>query len=66
MTETNDAAPTDLSGTVDERIARLTALETDGEHLPAEWLHRQLRAALEAWAEDETEVDIEEETRSDY
>jgi hypothetical protein len=66
MTETSDSGPADLSGTVDERIAQLTSLEAGTEQLTAAWLRRQLRSALAAWANDETEVDIEVETRTDY
>ena len=64
MTQTNDPLPGDLSGTADERAAQLSAL--DPEALTAQWLHRQLRSALSAWAEDETEIDIDVEARADY
>lgn len=66
MTETNGSGPADLSGTVDERLAQLTALESGSEPLSAQWLHRQLRSALNAWAEDATTVDIDLESRTDY
>ncbi|MFE1646108.1 hypothetical protein [Microbacterium sp. P01] len=61
-----DSNPADLSGSVDERIAQLTALEDHVEQLGTEWLARQLRLALAAWAQDATEVDTEVENRSDY
>lgn len=66
MTDTNSTDPADLSGTVDERTAQLASLEAGTDQLTAEWLRRQLRSALAAWAKDETELDIDVETRSDY
>jgi hypothetical protein len=66
MTETNDPGPADLRGTVDERIAQLLSLEASTEQLTADWLRRQLRSALAAWAKDETKIDVEMETRTDY
>jgi hypothetical protein len=55
----------DLTGTADERMAQLERLDAIGE-LPADWLRRQLDLALEAWADDETKLDIEQESRNDY
>lgn len=66
MTEREDAGTSDLSGTADERIAQLASLEQSTARLTSEWLRRQLRSALGAWAEDETKVDIEAESRTDY
>ena len=66
MTDTNPSGPADLSGSVDERIGRLVALEAGSEQLTAEWLLRQLRTTLADWATDATEVDIEVENRTDY
>ncbi|MFG6502214.1 hypothetical protein [Microbacterium sp. P05] len=56
--------PLDLTGTADDRIAQLTQL--DAGDLSADWLRRQLDAALQAWADDETTLDIDEEARVDY
>ena len=64
--DSDDAQPADLDGSVDERIAQLAILETRGERLPTEWLRRQLHAALTAWADDETELDVDAETRIDF
>lgn len=66
MSETNQPVPSDLSGTVDERIAQLASLEAGSEQLPPEWVLRQLRSTLASWATDATEVDIEVEKRTDY
>jgi len=55
----------DLAGTADERMAQLERLAADGE-LSAHWLRRQLDAALAAWADDETTLDIEDENSVDY
>ncbi|MBU1588648.1 MAG: hypothetical protein KKH51_11980 [Actinobacteria bacterium] len=52
----------DLTGTADERIRRLAAVADPD----AAWLRRQLENALAAWAEDETELDIDREARTDY
>lgn len=56
--------PDDLTGTADERLTQLNSLA--GVDLTAEWLRRQLDAALMAWGADETELDIEKESRVDY
>lgn len=66
MANTDITEPDDLTGSVDQRIEQLAALEDDGTPLPAEWLRRQLTATLAAWAADETEIDIESETHVDY
>ena len=55
----------DLVGTADERMAQLARIADDGP-LSAEWLRRQLDAALAAWADDETTLDIEQENHADY
>lgn len=55
----------DLTGTADERMNQLEQLEATGE-LTAEWLRRQLDLVLAAWADDETTLDIEAESRTDY
>ena len=55
----------DLTGTADERINQLEHAEAAGP-LSAEWLRRQLDLALAAWADEETELDIEKESRVDY
>ncbi|MFG6446084.1 hypothetical protein ACFXP7_12275 [Microbacterium sp. P06] len=66
MTGSDDLRLPDLSGTVDERIAQLASIDEGDVGVSAEWLHRQLRSALAAWAEDETGLDIETEAREDY
>ena len=66
MSEPHQSQPADLAGAVDERIAQLASLEESGEWLSEEWLRRQLRSALEAWAKDETQVDRDLENRTDY
>ncbi|KAA9108085.1 hypothetical protein [Microbacterium rhizomatis] len=66
MSESNAASPDDLTGTVDEWIAQLAELEAQGVTLPAEWLRRQLGAALTAWADAESRIDIDKEAREDY
>ncbi|MBZ4488041.1 hypothetical protein LQ938_11815 [Microbacterium sp. cx-55] len=63
MTDSPSPTPDDLVGTADERRAQLAALTVP---LPADWLHRQLIAALNAWAGDETTLDIGIEARTDY
>ena len=55
----------DLTGTADERMNQLELLEA-AEPLSAEWLRRQLDLVLQAWADDETKLDIEEESHTDY
>lgn len=64
MTDTT-AEPADLHGTADERRRQLTAAAASGP-LSADWLRRQLDAALEAWASDETTLDIDRESRVDF
>jgi len=66
MSEPHQSQPADLAGTVDARIAQLASLEERRELLSEEWLRRQLRSALEAWAKDETQVDRDLENRTDY
>jgi len=61
---TEDSAPPDLTGTVDERLAQLSRLAP--ESLTREWLRRQLDAALAAWASDDTELDITKDAHTDY
>lgn len=61
-----DPLPTpneDLTGTADERRAQLARLTAP---LSTEWLLRQLESALDAWARDETSLDIDREARTDY
>lgn len=55
----------DLTGTADERMNQLLSREESGALTP-EWLRRQLDLALAAWADDETELDIDRESRSDF
>ena len=55
----------DLTGGPDERGERLAGLEKEAA-VEASWLRRQLGLALEAWAADETDLDIEREARIDY
>ena len=64
MTSTSVTPPDDLTGTADERIRQLDLLA--GTALSAEWLRRQLDAVLLAWCDDETELDIDRESRVDY
>jgi hypothetical protein len=64
MEQSVPATPADLTGTVDERRRQLSQLAPDS--LSPEWLRRQLDAALDAWAADETEVDIQKEAHIDY
>lgn len=52
----------DLNGTADERIHQLANVADPD----AVWLRRQLENALAAWADDETELDIDRESRIDY
>lgn len=52
----------DLIGGPDERRAQLENLDA----VDAVWLRRQLELALEAWAADDTELDIDRESRVDY
>ena len=66
MDDRNDAELSDLAGSVDDRLTQLARLEAERRALPAEWLRRQLHAALEAWAADESEIDIDSERRSDF
>ena len=56
--------PDDLSGTAGARLSQLNGLQ--GQDLSAEWLRRQLVAALEAWSTEETELDIDRESRVDF
>ncbi len=55
----------DLTGSPEARARRLAQLESEGP-LPQEWLRRQLGLALEAWAVDETILDIEAEGHEDF
>jgi len=54
----------DLTGAADERMSQLEGL--DDSAVTAEWLRRQLELTLAAWANDETELDVERESRTDY
>ena len=54
----------DLTGSADQRLAQLRTM--DQRTQTAVWLRRQLTAALLAWGADETELDIDEEARSDF
>ncbi|WP_019181981.1 hypothetical protein [Microbacterium yannicii] len=64
MSTAVNASPPDLTGTVDERLAQLDRLAP--ESLDAQWLRRQLDAALAAWAADDTELDIVKDAHVDY
>ena len=61
----DDGCMNDLTGTADERMNQLEHLEASGE-LTTEWLRRQLDLVLAAWADDETTLDIEAESHTDY
>ncbi|MCS5717881.1 hypothetical protein N1027_07005 [Herbiconiux sp. CPCC 205763] len=63
MTSETSPTPADLTGTPDERTRRLAHLV---DAPSAEWLRRQLEAALRDWAADESELDIIKESRADY
>jgi len=54
----------DLTGGADERMAQLERL--DAASLTTDWLRRQLELTLAAWGSDETELDVERESRVDY
>lgn len=66
MTDSDTTPLPDLTGSVDDRLARLDQLERDGVSLSSGWLRRQLRAALAEWAGDETRLDIARENHDDY
>jgi hypothetical protein len=67
MTSAEFTAPQDLTGTADERAHQLAQLDGEADTvLSAEWLRRQLDAALLAWGADESELDIDRESRVDY
>ncbi|MFJ6652927.1 hypothetical protein ACIQLJ_09060 [Microbacterium sp. NPDC091313] len=55
----------DLTGPAAARLAQFDALSADGP-LPADWLARQLRAALEELTEVEPVADAEQERREDF
>ncbi|HWM16829.1 MAG TPA: hypothetical protein VNP97_09590 [Microbacterium sp.] len=57
--------PADLHGTADERRRQLEELTTIGT-LDADWLRRQLDAVIDAWANDETTLDIDKELHVDF
>lgn len=57
--------PPDLHGTADERRRQLNEHAASGS-LSAEWLRRQLEATLDAWANDETELDVGKERKVDF
>lgn len=59
-------SPDDLRGTADERVRQLAQLDADGRTLSAEWLRRQLDLVLEAWEDDETALDVERESHTDF
>lgn len=63
MTDPLSTPDDDLTGTADERRAQLARLEATPS---AEWLLRQLESVLDAWADDETSLDIDREARTDY
>lgn len=65
MDDQTGRGPEDLTGTADERRRRLAEL-TATRQPSAEWLQRQLEAALAAWADDETRLDIDDEARADF
>jgi hypothetical protein len=52
----------DLRGTATERLAQLRS----GDPGDADWLHRQLVAALEGWEASEDQVQEYREAREDY
>ena len=58
------SAPADLRGTLDERTRQLASVPESDQ--TAEWLRRQLKGALEAWAEDQTALDVDREGRDDF
>ncbi|UYO97057.1 hypothetical protein OED01_15880 [Microbacterium sp. M28] len=64
MERTTNAIPADLTGTVDDRRTQLHGL--GGDELDAVWLRRQLDSALLAWADCETELEIQKERHADY
>jgi hypothetical protein len=66
MTDPRDTDTADLTGTVDDRLSRLAELESAAGELSSEWLLRQLKATLSAWAADDTELDVVSETRTDF
>lgn len=55
----------DLTGTAEQRAEQLTRMEGAGTLSP-EWLTRQLRLVLEAWAADDTTLRIQAEGHEDY
>lgn len=59
-----DPEPDDLIGSADQRLSQLQ--ETDPTAQTADWLRHQLTAALIAWGDDETELDIDQEARTDF
>ncbi|PXA67091.1 hypothetical protein [Cryobacterium arcticum] len=59
-----ESTVTDLTGSPDERMTQLQNLPRDAQS--SEWLRRQLDAALRAWANEETELVIIKESRTDY
>lgn len=65
--EPNDARDPDedLVGSADDRERQLSGLLATTD-VSSEWLLRQLRSALVAWAADQTTLEIEEEARVDY
>lgn len=65
MTESTMPADDDLTGTADERRRQLAQREEAGP-LSAQWLRRQLDAALAAWAGDETSLEIDRESHTDF
>ena len=65
MTDQPTAVAGDLSGSVDEWMRQLAQADP-GRLQSAEWLLRQLQHALEAWSQDDTQLDIDTEARVDY
>jgi hypothetical protein len=64
MADDSTPAPADLTGTADERMNQLAALGASSQ--TESWLRRQLDLALLAWADDETELDIDRESHTDF
>jgi len=54
----------DLTGTAEERAARLASL--GDEDVTTEWLRRQLRIALDALAAAERIIEVEAEGHEDF
>ncbi len=57
--------PPDLHGAADERRRQYDEYTASGS-VSAQWLRRQLEATLDAWASDETELDVDKERKVDF